>query len=156
MDILIREAKINDLDSILALNKALFDYEEEFNSEYNLNWTYSEKGREYFKKRLESDSSIVLVAELENKIVGYILVFIDSHSIRSNNPIAEVENMFIDKDYRKHGLGSGFLQETKRIAKERGVKRLEVEVEAQNLAAIGFYKKNGFEDFEATLQMKID
>jgi diamine N-acetyltransferase len=155
MEISIRKATIKDLEQILALNKALFDYEEEFNSEYNLGWTYSEKGKEYFKDRIENNSSIVLVGEDENKIIGYILTFIKNHSIRSINPIAEVENMFIDKDFRKQGLGSKFLKETIKLAKEMGVKRLEVEVEARNLPALEFYKKNGFEDFELTLQMKL-
>jgi diamine N-acetyltransferase len=156
MDISIRKAAVEDLESILKLNKALFDYEEKFNSEYNLGWTYSEKGQNYFRKRIKDDSSIVLVAETGNRIVGYLLIFIDTHSIRKTNPIAEVENMFIDREYRKHGIGTELMKEAIKLIKEKGIKRIDVEVEAQNFEAIKFYKSIGFEDFEITLEMKLD
>ena len=156
MDIKIRNAAITDLEAILKLNKALFNYEEKFNSEYNLEWTYSEKGQAYFKKRLENDLSIVLVAEAETKIVGYLLIFIDSHSIRKINPIAEIENMFVSDEYRDHGVGTELIKEAIKQVGEKGAKRLEVEVEAQNSGAINFYKSNGFENFEVTLQLKLD
>lgn len=156
MDISIRKATVNDLEEILKLNKALFDYEEKFNSEYNLEWTYSEKGQAYFKKRIARDSSIVLVAEVKTKIVGYLLIFVDSHSIRKINPIAEIENMFISEEYRAHGVGTELMREAIKQVREKGAKNLEVEVEAQNSGAINFYKSNGFEDFEVTLQLKLD
>lgn len=156
MNIKIRNAAITDLEAILKLNKALFNYEEKFNSEYNLEWTYSEKGQAYFKKRIENDLSIVLVAEAETKIVGYLLIFIDSHSIRKINPIAEIENMFVSDEYRDHGVGTELIKEAIKQVGEKGAKRLEVEVETQNSGAINFYKSNGFEDFEVTLQLKLD
>ena len=144
------------MEEILKLNKALFNYEEKFNSEYNLEWTYSEKGQAYFKKRIENDLSIVLVAEAETKIVGYLLIFIDSHSIRKINPIAEIENMFVSDEYRDRGVGTELIKEAIKQVREKGAKRLGVEVEAQNSGAINFYKSNGFEDFEVTLQLKLD
>lgn len=67
MNVLIRKATIDDLEAILKLNKALFDYETAFNKEYNLGWTYSEKGKKYFSDRIKHDLSIVLVAEINKE-----------------------------------------------------------------------------------------
>ncbi len=124
--------------------------------EYNLDWTYSEAGLKYFQKRVTSDSAIVLVAEVEGNVVGYILAFINSYTFRKVNPIAEVENMFIDEEYRRSGIGSKLMAELKKIAKERGVRRLKVEAVAQNAKAINFYRSCGFETFETILEMKLD
>ena len=156
MEVFIRQAKFSDLEEILRLNKALFDYEEIFNSEYDLNWTYSDVGRKYFKERLENKSSVILIAELDKKIVGYMLAFINNYPFRSKNPIAEIENMYIDERFRGIGTGTKLMNELKRILKEKKVKRIKVEAVAQNYKAIEFYKKNGFGDFDVTLELKLD
>jgi ribosomal protein S18 acetylase RimI-like enzyme len=104
MKIGVRKAKLADFDDILKLNQALFDYEEQFNHEYNLNWPYEKAGRSYFKKRFKNKKSLIFVAEDKSKVIGYILAFIDIYSYRRINPICEIENMFIEKEYRRKKL----------------------------------------------------
>ena len=94
MEITIRKATIDDLAAILKFNKALFDYETVFNDEYNLDWTYSDTGQLYFKKRLENDATIALVAEVGGKAVGYILAFINTYSFRKVNPNAKAIDFY--------------------------------------------------------------
>lgn len=156
MNVSIRKARPGDLTAISALNKMLFEYETIFNDEYNLQWTYSDSGQKYFKKRLESNSSIIFVAEVKATIVGYILAYINSYPFRSVNPIAEIENMFISEDYRKHGIGRKLMQEVKKVAKEKGVKRIKVVAVTQNTHAINFYKMCGFEEFDVVLEANLD
>ncbi len=156
MNIAVRKAERKDLESILSLNKALFDYESKFDHEYNLDWTYSEKGRSYFQKRLESDSSIILVAEADSTVVGYILLFIHVFAYRLHNPIAEIENMFVREDYRNQKLGTRLITEAKKIAAKRGVKRIRVAAMAKNADARRFYKSLGFDDFESILEIPLD
>lgn len=151
----VRTASTNDLEGILSLNKSLFDYETKFSSEYNLDWTYSDVGRRYFKSRLEGASSIVAVAVIDKKIVGYVLSFIATYPFRAENPIAEIENMFISPEYRGKGIGEKLIGEIKRQAKEKGVKRIKVAALANNDLAIRFYKKCGFKDFEAVLETEV-
>lgn len=152
----IRKAKSEDLDPILNLNKALFDYEMQFSDQYNLDWTYSETGKNYFRDRIQSESAIVLVAEENETIIGYIVCYINKYSFRRVNPIAELENMFIDEKYRREGVGKILIQEVKEEAKKKGVKRLKVEALAKNNKALKFYESQGFEDFEVILETKLD
>lgn len=151
----IREATIGDLEVILRLNKKLFDYETSFNTEYNLDWTYSDVGRNYFKKMIEDENEIALVAESEDKIVGYIVVSIYHHSFRKENPIAELDNMYIEEEFRGKGIGTQLVAEAKRQAKGKGATRLKVEAAAQNEKAISFYRACGFEEFDIILQMSL-
>jgi hypothetical protein len=39
---MIGKATKEDFEDVLRLNKALFDYETVFNTEYNLDWTHSD------------------------------------------------------------------------------------------------------------------
>lgn len=154
MAITIKKASKKDSSSVMALNKSLFDYEKRFNDEYNLNWTYSDIGHNYFKRRIE-ENGIVLVAKDDNNIVGYILAFIDSFPFRKFNPIAEIENMYIEETYRDKGLGSRLIGKIKEIARKKGAKRLKVTAVTDNSQALSFYRKNGFEDFDTTLEMNL-
>lgn len=155
MDIIIRSATINDLEKILVLNRALFEYETRFNTEYNLDWTYSETGKSYFKRKIEADKDIALVAEINKDVVGYVVVSTYSQPFFKENPIAELDNMFIEESYRGKGIGKKLVEEAKKLAKEKGAKRFKVGAAAQNEKAIKFYQSCGFKDFDVVLLQSL-
>ena len=155
MTVILKQAAIDNLDEILKLNKALFDFESQFGHDYNLDWTYSEEGKNYFQKRFESDLSIILVAVDREKIIGYILAFIDSFSYLNTNPICEIENMFLEEQYRNQGIGTMLINEVKNQAKEKGAKKLRVGALAQNSEAIKFYHSLGLEDMNLYLESEL-
>jgi ribosomal protein S18 acetylase RimI-like enzyme len=95
------------------------------------------------------------VTELEDKIVGYLVVSIYHHSFRKENPIAELDNMYIEEKFRGKGIGTQLVAEAKRKAKEKGARTLKVEAAAQNEKALSFYRACGFEDFDIILQMSL-
>ena len=63
--------------------------------------------------------------------------------------------MFILEEYRKYGIGRKLINEFKKYAKENNIEELKVTASAKNINAITFYKKNGLEEFDITLKMKI-
>ena len=149
---IIRKARLDDLDDILSLNKNLFKFERRFGKTYNLKWTYSKTGRKYFIHRLKSKKAVVVVAEDYEEIVGYILIYIDTYSFRSINPIAEIENMYVKKDFRNKGIGTKLAKMAIQEAKKKGTKRFKVEALVQNENAIRFYRSVGFKDFNLILE----
>jgi ribosomal protein S18 acetylase RimI-like enzyme len=155
MEIYIREATLADLDLILKLNKALFDHETMFNSEYNLDWTYSPGANDYFKQTIEGEKGIALVAVVEDKVIGYIALSIYSQSFLKQNPIAELDNMFVNDAYRGKGVGKKLVEEAKRQAKGKGAKKLKVEAAVQNEKAINLYRSCGFSDFDLILMQDL-
>lgn len=93
-----RKAVVSDLNAILSLNKDLFIYERRFVKTYNLKWTYSKTGKEYFLHRLKSKKAVVLIALDKKDVVGYIVIYLDIYPFRSINPIGEIENMYVKRD----------------------------------------------------------
>lgn len=69
--IIIRKASLEDLSSIQQLNDNLFDLEfNNFDDTLKLGWALEKDGKEYFKDMIKNE--IVFVAQIEEKIVGYL------------------------------------------------------------------------------------
>ena len=151
----IRKAESKDFEKILMLNKKLFEFEKQFSDAYNLEWTCSERGRKYFEERLKHAMAECWVAEDDNRVVGYLVSFINTYSYRSTNPICEIENMFIEQDFRRKGVGRALIEELKITLKSRGVKKIRVESVFKNEGAVYFYKAMGFEDFNLILEIGL-
>jgi len=151
---IIRKATETDLEKILELNKNLFVFEAKFTDKYNQDWTFSEIGKNYFKERLNNENCILLVAE-ENQVIGYSLTFIKSAPFWKINPVAELENMFVEEKFRDKGVGSALVQETINELNKRGINRLRVGAIYDNTNAINFYKKNGFEPVNLYLEKSL-
>ena len=75
-------------------------------------------------------NSLVSVDDKINGIIVYNL-FYDR---------IEIEYIIVPKEYRKQGIGSKLLSE---IEKEK-INNITLEVRESNIAAINFYKKNGY------------
>ncbi len=79
----------------------------------------------------------------DNMPVGYISVILAKFSkFRGNAYIAVVS---VKKDYRGQGIGTKLLAQAEALARERRIRRLELEVFAKNSQAINLYKRLGYE-----------
>ena len=85
-----------------------------------------------------SPNRINLVAQLNDQIVGYIgaLDIIDDYNIIG---------IAVDKSTRRKGVGGKLLKALTKIARDKQVQTLSLEVDTTNQPAINFYKKNNFE-----------
>ena len=155
MAITIRRASIEDLTSICNLSQLLFDHERQFTDEYNMSWSHAKEGKEFFTKRLKSRRSFILLAQDGNKLVGYILISLGKFAWRAFNPIAEVVNLSVAPEYRGKGVGSTLFQQAKKLAIKRGAKRMSVSALTENTGALKFYKRQGFNDFDVIMIMKL-
>ena len=148
---IIRHAKIEDLPEIQKLNQELFDFEAQYISSYNREWSYSKQGEKYFKQRLGIETPVnskllpfFFVATIDNQIIGYLIGSMGFYPFRTINPIAEVENMYVKQDQRRKGVGSALVEAFKKATKTRGVKLFRVESLENNAVAMDFYRKMGF------------
>ena len=154
MDIIIRKALIDDLKIVQNLNYKLFDLEfNNFDPALNMKWTFSERGKTYFKKLIEEGT--VWVAEDNNKVIGYLAGSIDGMPSYATKSIAEIDNFYIDKEYRKQGIGKKLVKIFKEYCIEHGIEEMKVTASSKNMNAREFYKYNGFEDFEVTFKMTL-
>jgi len=149
----IREATMNDLDMILEMNEALFVYDSQFDDTLDKSWV-ARDGKEYFSSRVEEGSA--WVATVDDVIVGYLVGSLtEGEDYRQKLVIAELENMFIDEDSRRKGIGKGLYTKFEKWARDKKADRLKVVASAMNHNAIGFYEERGFEDYTLTMERKL-
>jgi len=153
-NIIIRKANIEDLIKVQELNNNLFELEfNNFDDTLKVGWPFEKEGKEYFENMIKNN--IVFVAEVEEKIVGYLAGSICEQTSYITETFAELDNMCIDDEYRRFGIGTLLMDEFKEYCKENKVQNIKVTASAKNSRAIQFYMKNGFEDYNITLKYKI-
>lgn len=154
-----RKAKINDLPIIQSLDKKLFEYEIKegfYNSnDFIENWSQLGAVKDYFSNLIENQ--FVYLAEVENKVIGYIIgtIFPEDSITNYKGKSAEIDNIYIDEDYRNSGIGTKFEELFVNWCKKNNVKRIFTTTEISNKIAIDFYKKNGFKEKSTILTKKL-
>ena len=152
--VIIRKAILQDLTSIQELNDNLFELEfNNFDDTIKREWALEKDGKEYFEHMI--NNKIVFVAQIEEKIVGYLAGGICEQISYIKENFAELDNMCIDEKCRGFGIGTLLIQEFKNYCRDKHIQNIKVTASAKNNNAIQFYIKNGFEDYNVTLKLKI-
>ena len=82
------------------------------------------------------------VAEVDGKIVGIALWFLN-YSTWLGKPGVYLEDLFVQPEYRGHGIGKGFMKTLAQLCVERGYERFQWWVLDWNTPSIDFYKSLG-------------
>lgn len=119
---MIREATINDIDSILEIESSFKNPYTKKDLLYELN---------------ENECSKFLIYEEVNKIIGFIIFVITFDS-------ASILQIATRKDNLRKGVASKLLEKSFEIIKENNCEFYTLEVRSSNLPAINLYEKYGF------------
>jgi len=129
---IIRKAEHADIPSLIALLKVLFSMEKDFQPEESK----QQKGLEMM---LESPATrCVLVAEINKQVAGMVTAQL-LVSTAEGGPVALIEDVIVDEEYRKNGIGRQLLLSMESWAKEKGASRLQLLADRNNTPALGFY-----------------
>jgi ribosomal protein S18 acetylase RimI-like enzyme len=121
----IRQAKKEDLPAILELEKICFKEE-----------TFKKKQIEYL---LFKAISLFLVASVEGKIVGSIIILLRKHI--SN---ARIYSLNVHPSYRRIGIGSLLMEHCEGLLSKMGYRNFTLEAGVNNIAAQNLYTSKGF------------
>lgn len=136
MQYILRKATLSDLDSISPL----------FNS-YRVFYGQSDNllgSRKFISDRLGNDESTIIIAEdLHNNAVGFMQLYPTFSSIAARKSLI-LNDLYVDKRYRKKGIGEMFINFAKKYAMEIGVSSLSLETKIDNKIAQNLYEKLGF------------
>ncbi len=154
----IRKATVKDLKDIQRLNFELFKREyKQYDKSLNMKWTYGKVGEKYFRKKITKKDSFAEVVEKEGKVIGYMCGGIQERIFyRKKAKYAEAENMFIEKKFRRKGLGAALIKDFIRWCKKNKVNYISTTAAAQNKLGLKFYRRYGFKDYQMTLERKLD
>ena len=71
-------------------------------------------------------------------------------SVWTSSEDAWIEDVFVSEDARGTGLGRALVEAAIERARERGCRRIELDVDADNDPALALYRSLGFGDYKAT------
>ena len=118
----IREMQVKDADAVAAIEQQIFSQP----------WS-----RQGFLDAVNLANTVFLVAEENNRIVGYIGMYVAMDE-------GEITNVAVAPVERCHGIGGMLIAELLQIAENKGIARIVLEVRVSNDSAIRLYERNGF------------
>ncbi len=119
----LRRATINDLPAIQRIERL------SFRDPYPPYYT---------KALLESLADISLIAEINEKIVGYIFSRIEY------GDTGHIISIAVDPRWRRRGIGKALMLEAMKLLKNAGCESVYLEVRVSNHIAINLYRNLGF------------
>lgn len=96
-------------------------------------------------QRIESDeNSFIFIAEEGEIIAGFITLSIRNFKDRAD-PFLYISDIFVKNMFRNNGVGKALLEKAQEIARSKSIKRLELQVDIQNVVGVNFWELQGFE-----------
>lgn len=121
----VRKAAAEDLDALVALECATFEADR--------------ISRAQWRRHIASDTVCLLVAGPRGRVDGAAVVF---H--RRNSRRARLYSLAVAEASRGHGIAKALLAAAATEARGRGCGALDLEVRADNHAAIALYEQQGY------------
>ena len=121
--------------------EALFQMFSSMSSEA-LKWSMAPYTLEVIQRWINNIKNLIpLVAEYNNRIVGYASIYKFQHPRRKG--IGDLA-IYLHQDFHNVGLGTAMMKKLLQLAKEHKMHKLELYVVEDNKAAVTLYKKFGF------------
>ena len=99
----------------------------------------------FLSSQLDSDDSLVLVAERGDEIIGYVFAGIEPMSWKElRGPAGFIHDLLVTDDARGAGTGERLLEEAVAWLTERGVPRVMLWTAAPNTGAQRLFERHGF------------
>ena len=114
---------MEDIDDVLKVEESCF----------HIPWTRTDFEREVSENKM----AIYFVAKVDGKIAGYAGMW---HVVNEG----QITNVAVAPEYRQLGIGSLFMEEFIKVAQEREMIGITLEVKISNYTAQKLYTKYGF------------
>ena len=151
-DVILREAKKEDLSTLLLFEQALIEAEkplDEFLGEGKLKYYNIEE-------MITSDSTYLIVAVYEAKLIGSGYVRIEENKIYHKNPKhGYIGFIYVESNSRGKKISTKILKELKRWASKEELKELRLDVYNNNVPALKSYESFGFKKSLVNMRMNI-
>lgn len=139
---IIREVRTSDADNLVQLIQQV-EMESEFMlMEAGERQISPEQQRNRIESMKNNENTTIFVAEIDNKLAGYLFA-IGGTARRNKHSVYIVIGIL--KEFRSRGIGTVLFEKLEEWAKDRNIHRLELTTVIRNEAAVGLYKKIGFE-----------
>lgn len=128
-DIRIRPATVADVSALSQLENTCFDSDR--------------VSRRSFRWMIEKGHSLLLVAEAQSQLAGYVLLLYSQ-----GTSLGRIYSLAVAKAFRHSGIAASLMKQAETQALEEGRSFLRLEVRADNDSAIRLYQKLGYQRFD--------
>ncbi len=104
----------------------------------------SDAVKRVIEKGFNNDYQLYICAIDKEKLIGYCSLTIKNNLWMTAN-LGNVDELVVDGEYRKRGIGKLLMNEIEQIAKSHDYKRLELDSAFHRTQAHEFYERSGFE-----------
>ena len=152
MDIVIRRANNNDIKTLNIFLTCLIRDEKKYDSNINDNIIVNY----YYETIIDKENNYLLVAEVNNNIVGYLYGYIENNGDVCIKKVSVIDALFVMEEYRSNGIANRLIDEFKKISKDNDVRYIEIKACNGNEKAISLYKRCGFKDIKRIMQVDLN
>ncbi len=104
-----------------------------------------EQAEKYYGSQTEVDEAAILVAELDNEIVGFTFIQYEAKDYANLlETAAWLHDIYIEESARGQNAGKLLIEKSIEAAQELGADKLMLSVAAKNEYAHSFFEHNGF------------
>lgn len=151
-DTVLRNATVDDLDSIAALWQELMDFHKALDPHFTRSSDGHKKFAEFIRGHILSDESCVLVGESGGNVVAYCLA-----TVASKPPVFEekqygaVFDLAVCESFRRQGIGEQLFTVVQNWFRQKNIHRIEIRVVLSNETSTAFWRKMGFSPYLETV-----
>jgi len=152
----IRPAKIKEAKEVAKLNVELMKHHLRYGEIYKIKKNALSISKKWHEKAPRSPNTLLLVAEIDGKIVGYAKA-----NIRKRPPIytvvewGDISDIYVQPKFRKSGIAKKFMEEIFKWFKKKKMKYVDLYVAADNQVAQMLWKKYKFNEYFKKMYRKI-
>ncbi len=145
--VVVRRAEARDAEALAGLIERFYRFNEEFDPAWAVAAEAGEKALELAKAYITDENSVVLVAEADGRVVGFVRAEVRDRPMLEAGRIGVIVELYVHPQYRRRGVAGRLVDEALRQLAGRGVRVLGAEFPSANVIARRFYEKHGFRPY---------
>jgi len=152
---IIRIATKEDIKDLQSLYYELENDAVTFQPEH---FVHGERNEEFFSIIFNSENQDILVAEQDNKIVGFAhVVILEQKKVPCLIPekVIYLQDLDVSEKLRSQGIGAKLIEACKDYGKKKGADFMRTQVFPQNVRGMKFYERAGFSEKMKTIEVYL-
>ena len=152
-----RFAREDELDRINELRRQVNDLHVEGKPDV-FKPGFCDELRDYIHAIWEDPNKEIVVADLDGTVCGFAVL---NHIMRPENPFMyerdflDIDEFGVDEAFRRQGAASEMVRFIRNWAKEKGYRRLELNMWEFNLGALAFYEASDFRTYRRYMEIYL-
>ena len=147
MAVSVRRATKKDARQVAEYAIKLFAQHRQYDARRFAEIASVEGAKNFYGSQIEAKNAAVLIAEIENKIVGF--AYLQYEAMDYANLLENavwLHDLYVDDAARGQNAGKLLIEKSAEIARELGADKLMLSVAAKNTAAKEFFERTGFKN----------